>query len=153
MPRLDRDRSQRSPAQRTVDDDFDRPFVGRGDDADGGMALANPVAPPPTMRPSVTASRRRPTSCGCHPTAPKRGRDASSPVTACRRGARATVVRELNERLGLEQRITDHLSDSRHGTNTQFRVADLLRQSVYSRLAGYEDPNDAVGEFSEERWR
>ena len=63
------------------------------------------------------------------------------------------LVRELNERLGLEQRITDHLSDSRHGTNTQFRVADLLRQSVYSRLAGYEDLNDAVGEFSEERWR
>ena len=63
------------------------------------------------------------------------------------------LVRELDERLGLEQRITDHLSDSRHGTNTQFRVADLLRQSVYSRLAGYEDLNDAVGEFSEERWR
>ena len=63
------------------------------------------------------------------------------------------LVRELNERLGLEQRITDHLSDSRHGTNTQFRVADLLRQSVYSRLAGYEDLNDAVGAFSEERWR
>ena len=63
------------------------------------------------------------------------------------------LVRELNERLGLEHRITDHLSDSRHGTNTQFRVADLLRQSVYSRLAGYEDLNDAVGAFSEERWR
>ena len=54
------------------------------------------------------------------------------------------LVRELDERLGLEQLITDHLSDSRHGTNTQFRVADLLRQSVYSRLAGYEDLNDAV---------
>ena len=63
------------------------------------------------------------------------------------------LVRELNERLGLEHRITDHLSDSRHGTNTQFRVADLLRQSVYSRLAGYENLNDAVGAFSEERWR
>ena len=53
------------------------------------------------------------------------------------------LVRELDERLGLEHLITDHLSDSRHGTNTQFRVADLLRQSVYSRLAGYEDLNDA----------
>ena len=39
------------------------------------------------------------------------------------------LVRELDERLGLEQLITDHLSDSRHGTHTQFRVADLLRQS------------------------
>jgi hypothetical protein len=50
----------------------------------------------------------------------------------------------LDKRLGLEKLITDHLSDSRHGMNTQFRVADLLRQSVYSRLAGYEDLNDAA---------
>ena len=41
MPRHDPDRSQRSPAQRTVDDGPDHPFVGQGDDADGGMALAN----------------------------------------------------------------------------------------------------------------
>ena len=32
-----------SPAQRTVDDGLDRPFVGQGDDADGCLALANPV--------------------------------------------------------------------------------------------------------------
>ena len=43
MPRHDPDRSQRSPAQRTVDDGPDHPFVGQGDDADGGMALANSV--------------------------------------------------------------------------------------------------------------
>ena len=54
------------------------------------------------------------------------------------------LVRELDERLGLAGGIAAHLRDSRHGLNTQFRLPDLLRQSVYSRLAGYEDLNDAV---------
>ena len=54
------------------------------------------------------------------------------------------LVRELDERLGLEALISEHLSDSRQGLNTQFSLADLLRQSVYSGLAGYEDLNDAV---------
>jgi hypothetical protein len=53
------------------------------------------------------------------------------------------LVRELDERLGLEKLIGEHLSDSRQGLNKQFTLADLLRQSVYSRLAGYEDLNDA----------
>ena len=53
------------------------------------------------------------------------------------------MVRELDERLGLGELIDEHLSDSRQGTNKQFTLADLLRQSVYSRLAGYEDLNDA----------
>ncbi len=53
------------------------------------------------------------------------------------------LVRELDERLGLEKLIEEHLSDSRQGLNKQFTLADLLRQSVYSRLAGYEDLNDA----------
>jgi hypothetical protein len=35
------------------------------------------------------------------------------------------------------------LSDSRQGLNKQFTLSDLLRQSVYSRLAGYEDLNDS----------
>ena len=45
-------------------------------------------------------------------------------------------MRELDERLGLATLIAEHLSDSRQGLNTQFSLADLLRQSVYSRLAG-----------------
>ena len=53
-------------------------------------------------------------------------------------------MRELDERLGLATLIAAHLSDSRQGLHTQFSLADLLRQSVYSRLAGYEDLNDAV---------
>ena len=54
------------------------------------------------------------------------------------------VVRELDERLGLTGLIQNHLVDSRTGRNTQFPLADLFRQSAYSRLAGYEDSNDAT---------
>jgi hypothetical protein len=54
------------------------------------------------------------------------------------------LVRELDERLGLGKLINEHLSDTRQGENTKFPLADLVRQSVYSRLAGYEDLNDAV---------
>ena len=52
------------------------------------------------------------------------------------------LVRELDDHLGMNQLIEQHLTDSRRGQNTQL-PADLLRQSVYSRLAGYEDVNDA----------
>ena len=52
------------------------------------------------------------------------------------------LVRELDERLGFGELIKQHLTDSR-GKNTQLPLADLLRQSIYSRLAGYEDLNDA----------
>ena len=52
------------------------------------------------------------------------------------------LVRELDERLAFGELIDQHLTDSR-GKNTQLPLADLLRQSVCSRLAGYEDVNDA----------
>jgi len=52
------------------------------------------------------------------------------------------LVRELDERLGFGKLIEQHLTDSR-GKNTRLPLADLRRQSVYSRLAGYEDVNDA----------
>ena len=52
-------------------------------------------------------------------------------------------MRELDERWGLGELIAQHLTDSRRGKNTQLPLADLLRQSVYSRIAGYEDVNDA----------
>jgi hypothetical protein len=54
------------------------------------------------------------------------------------------LVRELDERLGLGKLIDEHLTDTRQGENKKFPLADLVRQSVYSRLAGYEDLNDAV---------
>ena len=52
------------------------------------------------------------------------------------------LVRELDERLRFGELIQQHLADPR-GKNTRLPLADLLRQSVYSRLAGYEDVNDA----------
>jgi hypothetical protein len=52
------------------------------------------------------------------------------------------LVRELDERLGFGKLIDRHLTDAR-AENARFSFADLLRQSVYSRLAGYEDVNDA----------
>ena len=64
-------------------------------------------------------------------------------------GARVTsdgglvLVRELDERLGFGELIARHLADSR-GRNTQLPLTALLRQSVYSRLAGYGDIHDAV---------
>jgi hypothetical protein len=33
--------------------------------------------------------------------------------------------------------------DGRRGKNTQLPLPDLLRQSIYSRVAGYEDLNDS----------
>jgi hypothetical protein len=53
------------------------------------------------------------------------------------------VVRELDERLGLSGLMQRHLSDSRRGKNIQLPLLDLVRQSLYSRLAGYADVNDA----------
>ena len=44
--------------------------------------------------------------------------------------------------LGFGELMKRHLTDAR-GKNTQLPLADLVRQSVYSRLAGYEDVNDA----------
>ena len=45
------------------------------------------------------------------------------------------LVRELDERLGLSELMERHLSDSRRGKNIQLPLADLLRQSIYSRMS------------------
>ena len=52
------------------------------------------------------------------------------------------AYRELDEELGLTE-IGEVFRDSRRGKNKQHELVGLLRQSVYSRLAGYEDTNDA----------
>ena len=51
--------------------------------------------------------------------------------------------RELDDALGLTDLAADLLVDTRTGRNGLHGFAGLLRQSIYSRLAGYEDVNDA----------
>ena len=53
------------------------------------------------------------------------------------------ACRELDDALGLTETADECLQESRGGRNVQHRLVGLLRQSVYSRLAGYEDTNDA----------
>ena len=53
------------------------------------------------------------------------------------------AYRDLDEALVLFDSVPSVFRDSRTGHNIQHDLASLLRQSVYSRLAGYEDVNDA----------
>jgi hypothetical protein len=53
------------------------------------------------------------------------------------------VMRELDDALGLSDLASDALHDSRRGKNTTHRLDGQFRQSVFGRLAGYEDVNDA----------
>jgi hypothetical protein len=51
--------------------------------------------------------------------------------------------RELDDALSLASMASDYLQESRTGRNIRHHLVPLLRQSVYSRLAGYHDTNDA----------
>ncbi len=51
--------------------------------------------------------------------------------------------RELDDALALTEMAGAVLSDGRRGKNTRHVLSGLLRQSVFGRLAGYEDVNDA----------
>jgi len=53
------------------------------------------------------------------------------------------AYRELDDALALTRSAANGLHDTRTGQNTQHCLLALLRQSIYSRLAGYEDVNDA----------
>ena len=64
------------------------------------------------------------------------------------RGAKVTTdagllaVRELDGALILTEMAGEMIEDNRTGRNVQHELTCLLRQSIYARLAGYEDVND-----------
>jgi len=64
------------------------------------------------------------------------------------------AYRELDDALGLTALASDVVADSRTGKNGWHGVVGLFRQSVYGRLAGYEDVNDAdrLGRDPAMRW-
>ena len=53
------------------------------------------------------------------------------------------AFRELDHALDLTGIASDYLQDYRTGRNIQHHLVPLLRQSIFSRLAGYDDTNDA----------
>ena len=53
------------------------------------------------------------------------------------------ACRELDEALGLSVMAGEGLTDTRTGTNGRHTLLGQFRQSVFGRLAGYEDVNDA----------
>ena len=53
------------------------------------------------------------------------------------------AYRELDDALGLTDMVGDGLVDPRTGKNGRHALTGLFRQSVFGRLGGYEDVNDA----------
>jgi hypothetical protein len=53
------------------------------------------------------------------------------------------LMKELDEALGLFDKTVPFLQDTCKGKNGVHTLMGLLRQSVFGRLAGYEDVNDA----------
>ena len=53
------------------------------------------------------------------------------------------AYREFDDALGLSAMAGKMLADARTGKNGQYALVGLMRQSVFGRLAGYEDVNDA----------
>ena len=64
------------------------------------------------------------------------------------------AYREFDDALGLMAIAEQHLVDGRTGRNGRHDLVGMLRQSVFGRLAGYEDVNDAdrLGRDPAMRW-
>ena len=64
------------------------------------------------------------------------------------------AFRELDDALGLTEMVGQVLSDLRTGRNGRHTLTAQFRQSVFGRLAGYEDVNDAdrLGHDPAMRW-
>ena len=54
------------------------------------------------------------------------------------------AFRELDDALDLNGIASNYLQESRTVRNILHHLVPLLRQSIYSHLAGYDDTNDAV---------
>ena len=52
------------------------------------------------------------------------------------------ACRELDHALSLTDSADDFLKESRTGKNIRHKLIALLRQSVYSRLAGYDETSE-----------
>ena len=72
---------------------------------------------------------------------PKSGWSYPAGVTWCHHHLRRRTV-ELDDALDLTPIASDYLQESRTGRNIRHHLVPLLRQSIYSRLAGYDDTND-----------
>ena len=57
------------------------------------------------------------------------------------------AFRELDDALDLTPIASDYLQESRTGRNIRHHLVPLLRQSIYSRLAGYDDTNGCRTSF------
>ena len=64
------------------------------------------------------------------------------------------AYRELDDALGLSEIAGDVFQDNRTGKNVWHELTGLFRQSLYGRVGGYEDVNDAerLGRDPAMRW-
>jgi hypothetical protein len=67
-------------------------------------------------------------------------RDDGGAVTS---DAGVLLLHEMDERLGLTERLADCISDERDPNKVRHTVLALLRQRIYQIACGYEDCNDA----------